>query len=828
MNASLTVPPDIVAFQPLALSIAGGNSIRSSIDDGLREYRRLAGTGADPEQCLLPGEALWLGRWFHTTTKAIGALRDRIMAGARPAGHTVFRPVLEIVEPDALAAIVINRIVVMHLSGLEEVPSAWLVRDVGEIALAEVAWRQLGDRERPPSPACNGGRGPIGTIHTMCELDSVMRAYSPRQRNWWTNRSLESHRDQVAACFHIGAEIVRLAVDASRLTEGAARTAITVQNRRQKGLRLRGVVNVDSEVLDRLAEIPEGPTLFHTRYGLLLTSEAVDPPTLDAPSASPVRVNVVANMNGEQREAIWRADRRVLLSCLRAVASTKWGIDAQSMQLIEDAYRGRVALISGAAKRLVAHEYDLPVPEAVVQMPLTVKALEVYRERSLAKDENRRRRCARHALQSQLAEARRCVDRVPVQPEAFCDYRYRTYFSSSALHHQGNDPARAMLRLERSKRPGSTGERWLRIHAANLYGNGIDKLALERRIEWVDQHASDIERAASSPARSEFWQGAEKPLQFLAACRAVCDPDGVGSTLPVYMDGSCNALQHLAALGRDAMGASLANMTAASQPRDVYTEITAGVIEEVEHCAEGAAVAAMRAQLSRALIKPVVIEMINGGAAAASCARLLQRLQARGISVHGSAADHAAKVLFRLVVRQMSSKCSGAVALLHHLRKCAGIISRAGHAVRWTTPLGVPVVQPYRKPRICTVRTSLQKFSVELEDRSQPIDVSGQRNGIVANFVQSLDAAHMLLTGRACRADDIDFSARHDAFGCHAADCDALAFHTRDQFVRLHRVPLLKELSHEWQSRYRLELPAPPARGVFDIEDVYRAPHFFS
>jgi DNA-directed RNA polymerase, mitochondrial len=48
------------------------------------------------------------------------------------------------------------------------------------------------------------------------------------------------------------------------------------------------------------------------------------------------------------------------------------------------------------------------------------------------------------------------------------------------------------------------------------------------------------------------------------------------SHIPVHMDGSCNGLQHYAALGRDAVGGAAVHLMPCSQPQDVY----AGKCEE--------------------------------------------------------------------------------------------------------------------------------------------------------------------------------------------------------------------------------------------------------
>lgn len=46
----------------------------------------------------------------------------------------------------------------------------------------------------------------------------------------------------------------------------------------------------------------------------------------------------------------------------------------------------------------------------------------------------------------------------------------------------------------------------------------------------------------------------------------------------------------------------------------------------------------------------------------------------------------------------LSEICCLALAnVIHVLWVCSQVIAAAGHTVRWTSPLGLPVVQPYRK-----------------------------------------------------------------------------------------------------------------------------------
>lgn len=70
-----------------------------------------------------------------------------------------------------------------------------------------------------------------------------------------------------------------------------------------------------------------------------------------------------------------------------------------------------------------------------------------------------------------------------------------------------------------------------------------------------------------------WWQGAEKPWEALAACMevrtalATGNPAEYVSRLPVQIDGSCNGLQHYAALGRDIAGGYSVNLAPCDKPQ---------------------------------------------------------------------------------------------------------------------------------------------------------------------------------------------------------------------------------------------------------------------
>ena len=85
--------------------------------------------------------------------------------------------------------------------------------------------------------------------------------------------------------------------------------------------------------------------------------------------------------------------------------------------------------------------------------------------------------------------------------------------------------------------------------------------------------------------------------------------------------------------------------------------------------------------------------------------------------------------------------------------ECARLIAKEGHGVMWHTPLGLPVVQPYRRKDRQHVRTLLQRLVLVENNDDLPIMKQRQRTAFPPNFIHSVDSSHMMLTAIACKAE---------------------------------------------------------------------------
>jgi DNA-directed RNA polymerase len=167
-----------------------------------------------------------------------------------------------------------------------------------------------------------------------------------------------------------------------------------------------------------------------------------------------------------------------------------------------------------------------------------------------------------------------------------------------------------------------------------------------------------------------------------------------------------------------------------------------------------------------------------------------------------------------------------------------------GRAFEWTTPLGLPVVQPYMKWGAYDVSARTTRgVTLAPEDRiecSRPLSKK-QMQAMPPNYIHSIDSTHMMLTAVHCQHEHIPFAAVHDCYWTLGPYVDRMNVTCRREFVRLHELPLLDTLSQQMCDTYvpqalgtdaaeyaRTIYTSVPVRGTFDIRQVIDSKYFFS
>ncbi|XP_058185833.1 DNA-directed RNA polymerase 3, chloroplastic isoform X2 [Rhododendron vialii] len=537
--------------------------------------------------------------------------------------------------------------------------------------------------------------------------------------------------------------------------------------------------------------------------------------------------DAVKNTAAKQMQKIYEA--------LDTLGNTKWRINKRVLSVMESIWAG-----GGNTGGLVDRK-DVPIPEKPESEDVTeIKKWKLIMRK--AKKVNRELHSQRCDTELKLSVAAQMKDEDGFYYPHSLDFRGRAYPMHSHLNHLNSDICRGVLEFAEGRPLGKSGLRWLKIHLANLYGDGVEKLSYEGRLAFVENNLENVLDSADNPLNgSQWWLTAEDPFQCLAACISLSEaltssaPHTVISHLPIHQDGSCNGLQHYAALGRDSVGAAAVNLVAGEKPDDVYSEIAARVHDIMKRDSNedpatnpNAILAkALVGQVDRKLVKQTVMTSVYGVTFVGAREQIKRRLQEKGQISDDRLLFKAASYAAKVTMAALEEIFDAARGIMSWLGDCAKVIASQNQPVRWTTPLGLPVVQPYFKTKQHSVTTTLQTLSLKRDGTS--VQIRKQKTAFPPNFVHSLDGSHMMMTAVACRDAGLHFAGVHDSFWTHACDVDKMNRILRQKFVELYSIPILENLLTSFQKEYpELTFPSLPDRGDFDLQEVIDSPYFFN
>ncbi|KAJ9489992.1 hypothetical protein VN97_g3295 [Penicillium thymicola] len=444
------------------------------------------------------------------------------------------------------------------------------------------------------------------------------------------------------------------------------------------------------------------------------------------------------------------------------------------------------------------------------------------------------------------------------------DFRGRAYPLPPYMNQMGADNSRGLLLFDKGKALGESGMRWLKIQIANLFG--YDKASMSEREQFTMDNLDDVLDSANAGLHGRrWWLQAEDPWQLLAACcelrnaLQLSEPTEYVSHLPIHQDGSCNGLQHYAALGGDSVGAQQVNLEPSDRPSDVYTGVCEFVKEAIaQDAANGQRLAKrLEGRVTRKIVKQTVMTNVYGVTYLGATRQVRRQLIDYLPDLSNTERHNAAFYIATKIFGALGSMFNGAHEIQYWLGDCAQRITQSvtpeqieeltqaalvpkderdedfatstdpeksfRSTVIWTTPLGLPVVQPYRTRRTRRVQTSLQDISLVEPGADDVVTKRKQLQAFPPNFIHSLDATHMIMSANACNEAGLTFSAVHDSFWTHAADIDQMNLILRDAFVRMHSDDVVGRLGAEFKVRYgknmflaRISRSSPLGRRIFN------------
>lgn len=817
-------------------------------DEGVARYNRLAkeaierGDGAS----LKPAERLLL-YWFQPIVDGVRADQKAIASNGHDVGIHIWGPVIANVDAEKLAVIALHEVISQCMKQ-GEVLTVELANHIGRGVYAELNMAAMREQDKDTrkrrTERLESGE-PKKTVYAqerelVADLDRRFRSVTPGRVNWFAKKTLADAHWNKQVCTHVGTRLLWHVLEAVQVTPNGSLSLAQQFRKAMKG-KAKYHVKLEQWVIDTIDAGHDMRKTMRPRYLPMIV-----PPYAWSDDAQggyiQTRTPFVSKPTRDQKEALEKADLSSVNQALTAISGVAWRINRRILEVMREfqtsgggilgvPYRDNVP----APTRPKGYDAAAPQKERWVHVPADEKKA-YKRESARVIAENIRRVSARQEFFSKLGIADRFADREAIYfPHQF-DFRGRLYAIPIHLNHQGDDVCRGLLEFSEGKELGADGLRWLKIHAANCYG--MDKCSFDDRVAWVNDHMAEIEDCAEDPLRVDFWHHADestpgacdgKPWQFLAACIALTDPEAA-MHLPVQVDGTCNGLQHYTAIGRDQTAAKSVNMLPGDKPESVYVDVADVVDPIVRREARANPIAAMlidrAGKIGKPLVKQPVMTTTYGVTAIGARGQIATQLEELGFE--GDELYDASRYLSGVVLKGIGGVCESAVRIMDWIRACAKLIVAKDRLVTWTSPIGFPVVQPYRNFRPFHVHTVLGKLEVVASDETAPVHKQQQINGSAPNFVHSIDATHLMLTATACANEGITLAAVHDAYWSHAGSMDDVTVTLRHWFVEMHKRDLLGDLVTEWRTTHTdIEFPDPPTPGTYAIDDVMRCPYFF-
>jgi len=432
-----------------------------------------------------------------------------------------------------------------------------------------------------------------------------------------------------------------------------------------------------------------------------------------------------------------------------------------------------------------------------------------------------------------LSEADRCAAEGRVWLPAALDFRGRLYYLPY-LNPQGPDMMRALFDFADGE--PLDDERWLLAYGRTLYAGRAE---YAERVAWYNENADNILRAAAEPLVDTWWREAKEPWQFLRWCFEIegfveeskkpYNFAGYYSAMAIYVDGSCNGMQHLGALLRSESAGAAVNLSKGWVPRDIYSDVAEALQVKLEAAAAREELAGLwyRLGVGRNAVKPIVMCVPYGMTSWSSREGLFRRY---GEQLPTDKRSDAIAYLDRLVWKTIG-EVTGASKVLSWLGEVAGRYNKAGRHVEWITPSGFAVRHRYFESASRKVKTQLGDGISEkrIGKKTNRLHKTESKRGLAPNFIHSLDAAVLVETVCRCRAaGKRHVCVIHDSFGTPAGDIEFVQRAATEAFAAVHGEDLLGKYHRAFESGLGEKLPKPPARGQLDIKAVAKALYAFS
>ena len=524
-------------------------------------------------------------------------------------------------------------------------------------------------------------------------------------------------------------------------------------------------------------------------------------------------------------------------AAMNKTQSTPYRVNKQVLNVLREAVGTRLGIL-GLPSSQPRPQPVFPFPEGWLKEHATVSEMEQFK---LWKDQmrvwytNEAKRAGRKAgILSRLRELVRYQDEAELYFPTFIDWRGRMYFRS-ILNPQSNDAVKGCLEFAEGKPLGAEGLFWLKVHVANSCG--YDKHSPEIKAKWTEDNWEMICDFINNPLDVDAPEPdtAFTLLQSglaLQEALSMQNPTDYVCHVPVAMDATCSGLQHLSALTRDTVGATYTNLidNKSDKKSDIYMKVAEEAQGQLQELITDPVVQQFwsEREITRAMAKRPVMTLVYGSTLLSTIEGLALELSDSGVEPIRNDEGRIAYSLNALAVpvgkalRQGAARTvPKAVEIMAYLQML--VRKHKDRCMQWVTPVGVPVVNWAEGDVIKQVAIrSMGVQAIYMRYHNGEYNTRVAANGIVPNFVHSMDSAHLCTT-----INDADCSILpiHDSFATHPSDVPEMHRALRSTFAKMYTDFSIEELLN-FNSINQEDYPIPE-QGDLDIKAVNTAPYMF-
>ena len=536
-----------------------------------------------------------------------------------------------------------------------------------------------------------------------------------------------------------------------------------------------------------------------------------------------------------------RIDARTNVRAMNALQSTPFEINRDVLEAAE--YVRDKELDTGDYPAL----RELPAPNDPADWANEELARQLNRERAHVHAHNNKAFGRRFGFLKICSLANRYPG--PFYLPTKADHRWRMYYVPPYLQPQGQDLARGLIQFHRGE-PIASDEAVQSLYLTVAGACGADKGTLEDRLDWVEKHKQELVGYGTNWQQNLDWLWKfDDPWQALRACTELAQFDAIGlgftSRLISYVDGKCNGLQNFGGLTLDPTTCESVCLSDDPIPADIYTAIRDKAVElgtglSIDDRDYEMSLALERHGIPRAWAKNVVMVMPYSGTRWATNDNIHNAIHADikdGAEPPYPDVKRYARFINNLLWDALEGTLTRPVQVQQWLRKIAALAVESNTPLSWVTPTGAPVKQAEWHSEPYRVKTAFNGaiFSPQLRRQTDQLARTRMQNSIAPNLIHSLDSSILAQTiVNGCTAADPinDWVAIHDSFGVHVNARAALLAPDgplKSAFVDTYSTDLLASLAETFSAQLAgADIPAPPSRGNFNIEEVRNSDYFFS